>query len=109
MSIRTFSLTLNLQSEGNSNTGTLVIEGEITVQNATEIKTLLLDALEKTDTCFIDLQQITQIDLSGIQLLYAAKNYATNSNKDFKITGDCPVHMLETIKESGFKNIDWLT
>ncbi|MBU2511797.1 STAS domain-containing protein [bacterium] len=108
MNTDTFSLTLNFKREDDTDIGILVFEGNITIENAQKIKTLLLDMIEKTDVCHIEVQKITQIDLAGIQLLFSAKKYADEYKKIFKLVSDCPLHFMKVAKISGFDNINWL-
>ena len=48
------------------------LEGEFTVNSAAEIKRLLLEALGRGSEVHLDLVQVEEIDLSLMQLLFAA-------------------------------------
>jgi anti-anti-sigma factor len=56
--------------------GGLVLEGELTIQGAAELKALLLAGLAKTGRLTVDLSAVTAIDLAAIQLLTAAARSA---------------------------------
>jgi anti-anti-sigma factor len=52
--------------------GTLELEGELTIEVAEELKAILLQALQGTESLTIDLERVTAADLSCLQLLCSA-------------------------------------
>lgn len=56
--------------------GSLVLDGELTIQGAADLKALLLARLAKTGRLTVDLSAVTAIDLAAIQLLTAAARSA---------------------------------
>ena len=64
------------------------IEGEMTIFNASELKTVLLDHLSSLDACeelLLDLSRIGEMDSSGFQLLLLLKREAGRMNKPLRI------------------------
>ncbi len=54
----------------------LVLEGALTIYRAQELKTQLLAALREDPELRLDLSRVTELDSSGLQLLYLAKREA---------------------------------
>lgn len=57
-------------------TASIAIEGELTVFNAHEIKTRLLDAMSQQGALTLDLSEVSECDGAGLQLLLAARHEA---------------------------------
>ena len=64
----------------------LVIEGELTIYRAAELKERLLDALAATDAVLeIKLAGVKEVDTAGVQLLMLAKREASRSGKQLRL------------------------
>jgi anti-anti-sigma factor len=59
----------------------IVIEGDMTIYQASELKTQLIDALNQAETLDIDLSHVSKIDSTGIQLLMLAKKHHALNGK----------------------------
>jgi anti-anti-sigma regulatory factor len=63
----------------------------------------LLEALEtKEPTVLVSLTQAVDIDLFGVQLLYAARRHAERTGREFHLTGAVPEAIARRLYESGF-------
>ena len=60
----------------------LVIEGELTIYTAAELKQKLADALDGAAAVEIDLAQVGEIDTAGLQLLLLAQREGTLREKN---------------------------
>ncbi len=109
MDINHFSLKVEPMRDNNPRRVRILLYGEITVQNAAQFKKQMLLALEEKDICFIDIEGIKQIDLSGIQLIYSVYLYAINRKFDLKVSGRSSLAFLNTVKEAGFEKVEWLS
>lgn len=69
-----------------SNSGTLVIFGEITITDVAELKALFLQHLHSKEAVQLDLLNVTKLDTSGVQLMLALRRAAAELGK--------PVHWL---------------
>jgi ABC-type transporter Mla MlaB component len=67
--------------EDSDNKRTLNLYDELTVQNADEFRTILNESLEAADILTINTEYVTEIDLSCLQLLYAAHKSAVYREK----------------------------
>ena len=80
----------------------LEFSGELSVQRACELKTVLVEALSKSDEVKVSIREATTVDLSFLQLLCAAHRTALKSNKHFEVdTAEAPL-FTKVQKEAGF-------
>ena len=63
----------------------LKLEGEMTVYNASVMKTTLIDTLQKCREMEIDLSKVNEIDSAGFQLLLLTKREAAKHNKSLRL------------------------
>jgi len=49
--------------------GQLVLDGELTIYDAAELKDLLLERLHASSTLTVDLSGVTELDTAGVQLM----------------------------------------
>jgi ABC-type transporter Mla MlaB component len=66
---------------GNCNGNKLELVGALTIEHVNKAKTLLQEALLERDHLFIDVEKVTDVDLSGLQILCATHRTATKSGK----------------------------
>jgi anti-sigma B factor antagonist len=74
-----------------------MIEGEMTIYNALELKDRLLASLDQSAHMEIDLAGVSEIDSAGLQLLAMAKNEARARGKTLSISGHSPA-VLEVLE-----------
>jgi anti-anti-sigma factor len=60
-------------SQSKRGTHQLVLEGELTIYCAAEIKTKLAQAMAQHDAIEVDLSGVTEVDTAGVQLMLIAK------------------------------------
>ncbi len=60
------------------------------------------EAFQERSTVLASLSQVEDIDLFGVQLLYAARRYAERSKKEFHLTGEVPELVARRLHETGF-------
>ncbi len=63
----------------------LKLQGEMTIYNATAMKTSILAALKKYKEVKIDLAKINEMDSAGLQLLLLAKREAAIQRKSLRL------------------------
>jgi anti-anti-sigma regulatory factor len=76
--------------------------GEVVLSTVADHRTRINEALKERTKVFASLTQVEDIDLFGVQLLYAARRYAERSNKEFHLTGDVPELVARRLHETGF-------
>ena len=78
------------------------IEGDVTLGNAEKFSALIKDAIDEKPMVLVSLSQSVDIDLCGIQLIYAAKRYALKKRRSFHITGAIPETIARRLYQAGF-------
>jgi anti-anti-sigma regulatory factor len=79
------------------------LEGVIDIALASELKTTLVEALKSSKPLRLALNADTDLDVTAIQLLWAAEREAKASNVDFLLEGSVPDSVSKTLKEAGFE------
>jgi anti-anti-sigma factor len=78
---------MEIHSERNDGRLTLYPEGEMTIYQAVDLKSALLDALAQSDEIELDLSAVSELDTSGVQLLMLMKREAVAAGKALKLSG----------------------
>lgn len=78
------------------------LEGEIRVARAEEIKQELKKAITSHPQVLLNVSRVTDIDLSFLHLLYAAKRFARQKKKSFNLTGTFQETVLRRLQIGGF-------
>lgn len=82
--------------------GMVLLDGELTIDHASELKMLLIRALESADRIYIHLKDVTAVDLSCIQLLCSVHRTAVRAKKHITLDrGNCEI-FEQTLKDAGF-------
>jgi anti-anti-sigma factor len=69
---------------------------------AAELKQLLVQALDSHKEIAVDMEQAGSIDVTAVQLLWAATRAATAGGIDFALAGPVPDGVLAQLREAGF-------
>ncbi|MDA8414044.1 MAG: STAS domain-containing protein [Desulfobacteraceae bacterium] len=78
------------------------ISGPMTIQHAGEIRTVLLEALTEAEEVRMEMAQVTEIDVVGLQLLCSAHRTSAGLNKRFTLGGCNETSVTEAMRMSGF-------
>jgi anti-anti-sigma regulatory factor len=76
------------------------LEGEISVTSAAELKTLLLEWLAAGKDLELDLERAEELDITILQLLWAAAREATRTG--VTMAGHASAAAIQAIGEAGF-------
>lgn len=77
--------------------------GVLSIAEAAEFKTALVDALESMDAVEINLDEVESIDLACLQLLCSAHRTASSKGKKVAVKEPLPAPFLEARKNAGFE------
>lgn len=77
-------------------------EGDATVTGVGALKQRLAEALDSSAKVLVNLSHVSEMDLAGVQLLYAAKREALARDIDFHLTGTVSDPVRETLEAGGF-------
>ncbi|MBT4090423.1 MAG: STAS domain-containing protein [Deltaproteobacteria bacterium] len=97
----------NLTIDESSSTAELKLSGELSIQHAAELKDLLTRALDQSDTCRLDLNEVQAFDLSSIQLLYAFYLAAKRLNKEVSLKAGSPEIFNHAVENAGYAWQKW--
>jgi len=82
----------------------LRLDGEIGVTSAAEIKTSLLEALSAGKETRIDLAHATDLDVTAMQLLWAARQAFSVSGIKLALANPVPDPILSELRDMGFES-----
>jgi len=80
----------------------LTVNGELTIQNAAAFRDVLLEYLEKTGHLVLNLENVTEVDLSCLQLLRSAQITTTELDRRLTMDGGCPESFRKAAADSGY-------
>jgi len=81
---------------------TIRLEGEVGIVSAAELKEMLIQALGFGKQVRVSLQSVTDLDVTAVQLLWAARREAKASSVAFLIEGPAQSMVLSTLLQAGF-------
>lgn len=67
--------------DAESNSGTLLVEGDVTINYINELKKSLLEAFEGAQRVTVDVSSATAVDVAGVQLLCASHRFSIGRGK----------------------------
>jgi anti-anti-sigma regulatory factor len=79
------------------------LEGEVNIASAAALKATLLEALASGTDVRLDPERATEVDLTALQLLWAAQQAAGRSGKAIRLSGPVPEALLLAAREAGFE------
>lgn len=79
------------------------LEGEVDIGMAAELKQLLLQALGSGKEMRVSVQSATSVDVTALQLLWAAEREARGSGVAFTLAGEIPKPVSDSLISAGFQ------
>ncbi|GBE02725.1 STAS domain protein [bacterium BMS3Bbin06] len=93
---------MELQVEQSGDIERLTFAGELTVQHSDKLRVSLMRTLDSVNHVFIDLENVTSVDLSCLQLLCSACHSSQKLNKLLTITDKRPEIFKKAIEDAGY-------
>lgn len=81
------------------------LEGAVDISCAAELKTLMLQALQSDKEVRISLENATDLDVTAMQLLWAAGREARVSGVGLTLTGPVPEQISAAIADAGLESL----
>jgi anti-anti-sigma regulatory factor len=81
---------------------TIVLSGPLNVERASTLKEELTAALEGSDNVLVNVASIDELDLSCLQVLYAAAAEAKAANKQLHFAGSLSSRIVGRLSSCGF-------
>ncbi len=84
---------------------TIHLEGDLTLPNAAELRTMLIKALIDADAVTIRFGDVQELDLSCLQLFCSAHRSAVRLKKQVQFAGTLPKILQETADVAGYSRL----
>ena len=78
------------------------LEGAVTIAIAADLKQLLVEALAKRENLRVHVDQVSDLDVCGLQLIVAANRAWRQAGLAFTIAGTLPEQLREGLLGAGF-------
>jgi anti-anti-sigma regulatory factor len=78
------------------------LDGDLTVNHATAIKHIFMNVLANADQALIDFGNVTNADLSSLQLICSVHKTAASMNKHLLYAGGLPDALRKVAEEAGY-------
>jgi anti-anti-sigma regulatory factor len=78
------------------------LEGDCSMTSAAQLKALLLDGLASASELWVDLENVGEIDISVLQLLWAAYRAAARQNRE--VVSRVPAAIQSLARDAGFES-----
>ncbi|HUN85883.1 MAG TPA: STAS domain-containing protein [Terracidiphilus sp.] len=83
------------------------LEGEIDIDDAAELKERLLQALERGGELLVSLEDAGSLDVTAMELLWAAARDAGAKGMKVELAGPVPEALTASFCDAGFEAIPW--
>ncbi len=89
-------------------TGSLKISGALTEKKAREFRATVENSAYAVDYFKLNLENVTAVDVSCIEALYATCESLNKSNKPVHLEGICPIAFTSAVEDVGYSYHNWL-
>jgi anti-anti-sigma factor len=89
-------------AEERENTSLVRLEGAIDIASATEMKSVLLNALASKKEIRLTLEGATELDVTALQLLYATEQEVARLDVRLRLEGSVPGEIAAAMADAGF-------
>ena len=81
----------------------IALEGVVDIASAAELKATLMEALKADKALRLRIGLDAELDVTAIQLLWAAEREAKASGGSLTLEGEAPVTVLTMMRDAGFE------
>jgi anti-anti-sigma regulatory factor len=82
---------------------TLLLEGDLTIQNARELRDAVLRAQEKGASVSLNLEKVTGADVSCLQVFCSAHRSLVKSGRRLSLLRPVPAPFMQAVRETGYE------
>ena len=93
---------MDFQIEESTKTGRMILSGEMGIQQAAALKDQLLNVQDSVEHLVLDIQGVTGLDVSTLQLFCSAHRTFMKLRKQLTLTRPLPPALMEFLKSAGF-------
>ena len=95
---------MHVEQKKNDKNRIVEVSGSLTVKNSKELKKTILENFRKGNSLELVLGDVTDVDLSFIQVITAAVKTAEKGDSEFSIRTPVPEKMINSLKIAGLLN-----
>jgi anti-anti-sigma factor len=92
---------MDVEMARSADTNVLKLEGSLTIERANELKRALLDALNSCGRIVIDLEGLTDLDLSTVQLFCSAHRTSLKDGKHLALHERKSQSLKQMVRDAG--------
>ncbi len=92
---------MNLRNEKIKDRTIFILDGDITIYDAVSLRNTLLEALDTSPAIELNLADVTDCDITALQILVAAGKTAEKNKRRLSIT-DCSDSLAAKMRQIGF-------
>ncbi len=93
---------MRFESTMSGDISVLRLQGECTVEHSNELKAVLISEMKKSDKLILDLGEVTEVDISFLQLLCSAHISSVKMNKQFSLNRNQPQLFIKLVNDAGY-------
>lgn len=99
---------VNFSIDKAAKTGFVKVSGALTEKKARELRKAVEDSANAVEYFRLNLENVTAVDVSCIEALYATCESLGKSNKPMRIDGICPIAFTSAVEDVGYSYHKWL-
>jgi len=92
----------NWSYDPDNNSGTLLVEGDMTINHISALKDRLVEAFENAERVVVDVSSTTGFDVAGVQLLTACQRFSNSRGKKMCLRVGENGAFLQFLEDVGF-------
>ena len=93
---------MDFQIEESTKTGKLILNGDLGIQQAASLKDQLLNIQESVEHLSLDIQGVTGLEVSVLQIFCSAHRTFMKLHKEITISGSLPPAWTDVLEVGGF-------
>ena len=102
---KNLNIILKQHSKGRTKKEIVQLEGDLTINNISKIKKVILSVMNKSKSLDVNLMKVNNIDLSCIQLLYSFYKTSVNEGKAVAVNMEFSDDIKMIVRNSGFDRV----
>ncbi len=93
-------ITFNVEQPGDI--GVLILEGSFGIQDIEELKSNFIKALHTVDKVFVNIERVSDVDISCLQLFCSVHRTSVRSQKTVAFSSSIPEPVSKVVNDGGF-------
>ncbi len=98
-------INVSVRQERSGKSVQVLLEGELVLGQIEAVQQTLLSVMSKHEIIMVSLQGLVSLDVSGIQLLHAARRMAVELGKQCIFKKDFPNELRQVVEQAGITQL----